>query len=160
MKNWIKRGHLFGHDWYFRIGRRVEVLGVNSLTWYGSSVLFWEFDGYSLAEVTSALLSVQKQFNLPKIHVLQASTKRSYHAVCMKAFGWPYALGIVATTEMVDPDYIRLAAQRQHFTLRLTDKGQGSPRVVKILESNYMETAHMSDLCSGVRYRAWVRDGG
>lgn len=154
----IKRGKLFGHDWYFRIGKRVQVLGINSQLSEGESVLFWEFDELPLDRVRDIMKGVQYEHLLPQIFLLQASTETSWHAVCLSAHPWLQALSIVAATEGVDPDYVRLAAHREHFTLRLTDKGNGAPVVREVLGSVMPETATLDDFIQGVRYGAWRRE--
>lgn len=156
----IRRGKLFGHDWYVRIGKRITVTGVNSLVGEDTSVLFWEFDGVPLTPVINALTDIQETWSLSKIYLLQSHPPESWHAVCMARFTWLKALGIVATTRYVDADYVRLAAHRGHFTLRLTDKGQGIPKLAQVLPSDAPESASVEDFVSGVRYGAWMREDG
>ena len=157
--NYIKRGKLLGHDWYLRIGKRVTVEGINSSLGDGYSVLFWEFDDISFDEVKSILLCERIDHRLPAIYIIQASTDRSWHAVCMSKTRWLAALSIVAGTSGIDPDYVRLAAYREHFTLRLTDKGHGKPKVYYVLESALPDDCSIGDFTSGVRYGAWTRPG-
>lgn len=154
---WMRRGTLLGHDWYIRIGKRVTVEGINSQLADGNSALFWEFDGVGFDDVRNALKVAQTTFGLPPIHILKASEGESYHAVCLVKYTWLDALGAVAMTPHVDPDYVRLAAQRGHFTLRLTDKGQGEPYVCDTLPSFIPPSANIDDFVQAVRYGAWQR---
>lgn len=155
--NIIKRGKVFGHDWYIRVGKRIKVDGVNSDLGNGESVLFWEFDGKALTEVRGALAHAQEIYELPDIYILQASINTSWHAVCLARLPWLQALGIVIDTDLVDADYIRLAAYREHFTLRLSDKGHGRPVCTYTLASEVEPGARLEDLRSGVQYGAWIR---
>lgn len=153
----IKRAKVLGHDIYLRIGKRTTVTGINSQVGDGESVLFWEFDRLPFETVREILEDIQWDNRLPNIYILQASTQESWHAVSMKRHCWLLALSIVAGTPGVDPDYVRLAAYREHFTLRLTDKGQGEPRLAHVLESPVPADACLGDFIQGVRYGAWQR---
>lgn len=157
--NKIFRAKIWNHDIYIRIGKRTQVLGINSDLGNGESALFWEFDNMDEETVLTILEEIQNGWDLPRIYLLQASTSRSWHAVCLSRYRWLLALAIVAQTPQVDPDYIRLAAYREHFTLRLSDKGHGKPFVKHILESPIEEDCAITDFQSGVRYGAWVREG-
>lgn len=157
--NKIFRSRLLGHDIYVRIGKRVDVLGVNSTLPFGRSVLFWEFDGITRGEVVEIMEGMVDMYDLPEVHVLQASTDRSWHAVCMASYPWLQALSIVAASPRIDPDYVRLAAHRERFTLRLTDKGQGAPRLRLVVPGVRTPDCEVGDLVSGVRYGAWTREG-
>lgn len=154
----IKRLSIFGHDLYFRIGKRVEIEGINSTLSDGDSVLFWEFDEMRVSDVRRHLRAVQGKYMLPTIRLYQASTNRSWHAVCLYRTKWLAALSIVAGTPGVDADYIRLAANRERFTLRMTDKGRGAPVLVDFLESYQPESATYKEFLSAVVYGAWVKE--
>ena len=156
--NKILRSKIFGHDWYLRVGRRVTVEGVNSTLSGGESVLFWEFDDKSYAHVAAALDLVKRRYHLPEITILKASVDTSWHAVCWTRLPWLKALSIVADTDGVDPDYIRLAAHREHFTLRMTDKGRGAPKREGVLPSRWLPTASPLDLQTAVSYGAWRKE--
>ena len=156
--NMIKRAHILGHDLYFRMGKRVEVEGINSTLSDGDSVLFWEFDEMPVRDVRRHLRAVQGKCHLPTIRLYQASTIHSWHAVCLYRIKWLSALSIVAGTPGVDPDYIRLAAHREHFTLRMTDKGRGQPTLVDYIPSFEPESATYEEFLSAVVYNAWVKE--
>lgn len=154
----IKRGTIGKYTWYFRLGKRVTVEGINSQVGNGESVLFWEFDNVPFMDVREELKGEQYALDLPPIYILRSSNNESWHAVCMERKPWLEALSIVAGTKYVDPDYVRLAAQREHFTLRLSDKGHGKPELKEVLGSPFLETASLADFVQGVRYGAWVRE--
>jgi len=156
--NIIKRGKILGHDWYFRLGKRVAVDGINSQLDSNDSVLFWEFDDTELSDVIFALRTAQLENSLPPVRILRASTNLSWHAVCMARRPWLKALAVVAATKGIDPEYVRLAAYRKHFTLRMSDKGQGAPRLAHVLESPVPDDVDVGDFIQGVRYMAWRRE--
>ena len=154
----IIRTKIFGHDLYARCGKRVQVDGVNSTLSNGESVLFWEFDDTPYEAVLAALSDIQESYLLPPITLLMASVNTSWHATCWARIPWLRALSIVAQTEGVDPNYVRLAAQREHFTLRMTDKGRGAPKHFGVIDSNWLPSATPNDLISAVTYGAWVKE--
>lgn len=157
MKKIIRLSAL-GHDLYFRIGKRVMVEGINSTLSDEDSVLFWEFDEMAVSDVRRHLRAVQGKYHLPTIRLYQASTNRSWHAVCLYRTRWMAALSIVCGTPGVDPDYVRIAAHRKHFTLRMSDKGRGRPVLVDFLESYEPESATYQEFLSAVVYGAWVKE--
>ena len=156
--NFIIRGKIFGHDLYARCGKRVDVDGINSTLSDGESVLFWEFDDTPYEAVLAALSDIQEEYLLSPITLLMASVNTSWHAVCWTRLPWMKALAIVAQTEGVAPNFVRLAAQREHFTLRMTDKGRGAPKHFGVLDSNWLPNATPNDLETAVTYGAWVKE--
>jgi len=48
-----------------------------------------------------------------------------------------------------------MCAMRNHWTLRRTSKGEGTPQYVETLESEIPETAKMEELGSWVKYEVW-----
>lgn len=152
----VVKFHTLGHDWLFRVGNLKLVAGINSNLKDGSHILMWEFDNASYYPVREALLYAQDQYQLPDIHILQASSNKSWHAMCFARCPWPLAISIVAGTPGIDLDWLRMCVNRENWTLRVTDKGQGEPKVFEVLAGALPE-ATPEDLTHAVLYHAWRR---
>jgi len=150
------RFHQVGHDWLFRIGKLRLVAGINSTLRDGNHVLFWEFDDQSYPEVRGHLEGVQHDFALPDIVIFKASTMLSWHAMCFARLSWRTAITVVAATEGIDLLWFKMSLQRDHWTLRVTDKGNGAPERYAVLEGAPPEATHQ-ELVSAVLYEAWQR---
>lgn len=150
----------------FRIGRFqvslmagmvTKVTGVNSNLKDGNHIIMWEFDETDRTEVCWALQAVQGLFSLPDIHVAESHTGGGFHAYCFQALSFIETLHIVSGTFLVDPNYITMCAMRQHWTLRLTDKGQGAPQPTLTLPGLFKKTAEPDDLIGIVEYHAYQK---
>lgn len=153
-------------NWKFRIGRLqaslmaglvTKVTGVNSNLIDGSHIIMWEFDETDKLAVLEALQIVQSDFRLPDINVAESHPGGGFHAYCFYALPFVRTLHIVSGTRLVDPHYITLCAMRQHWTLRLTDKGQGAPQYLETLPGYLEKTAKPEDLVGVVEYRAYQK---
>lgn len=153
-------------NWKFRIkrfqasvvvGLVTKVQGINSNLKDGSHIIMWEFDETDLGKVKAALFAVQVFHNLPKIHIAQSHPGGGYHAYCFKRMSFVESLHIVSGTELVDPNYITMCAMRRHWTLRLTDKGQGQPEYITYLVGLIDPTCDAGDLVGLVEYRAYQK---
>lgn len=150
----------------FRIGRLqvslmaglvTKVTGVNSNLKNGKHIIMWEFDETDKLAVLASLQAVQIFFQLPDINVAESHPGGGFHAYCFKALSFVETLHIVSGTALVDPHYITLCAMRQHWTLRLTDKGQGAPQYLETLQGPGQKTACPVDLEGIVQYRAYLK---
>lgn len=137
------------------IGKVTSVQGINSELKSGWHIIMWEFDETSWEKVRSALLIAQTNFGLPGIYTVRSHPGGGFHAYCLLSVPWIRSVHIVSGTALVDPGYISMAARRGHWTLRLTDKGQGAPEHWTTLPSWVAETADMLDLKSYVHYEAY-----
>ena len=131
-------------------------MGINSTLRDGSHIIMWEFDHPHASEVYNALLRVAKQYQLPAIHVARSHPGGGFHAYCFRRSAWVDSLHIVSGTMWVDPGYISMCAMRGHWTLRLTDKGQGTPEHVFTIAGYGEEQCSAEDLISLVKYEAWA----
>lgn len=147
----------------FRIGRYqisvmagpvTDVTGINSNLKNGGHIIMWEFDETDWASVLPALTAIQGIFELPNIHIARSHPNGGFHAYCFKRMPFIESLHIVSGTMHVDPSYITLCAMRQHWTLRLTDKGQGQPEYYHTINSGYPADCDFFDLVGIVEYRA------
>ena len=155
--NFLIKTQAFSHDILFRVGKLRKVLGANSTLENGKHILMWEFDHVEAHEVTAALLAVQMAYNLPNIHVLTSSEHQGFHAYCLAQETFPQSVAIVASTPLVDWDWVRMCVNRGHWTLRLTDKGNGAPETIMVLHSNEPDEVAPTQITSGVLYEAWER---
>lgn len=138
-----------------RVGRVGQVTGVNSTLKDGSHIIMWEFDDSDWSKVKRWLWASQAFHSLPTIYVSRSHPGGGFHAYCFKSVSWIESIAIVAKTQGVDPGYISMCCQRGHWTLRLTDKGQGAPEHFIDLASWHPETASKEDLLSIVQYESW-----
>lgn len=139
----------------FVVGTITPVSGVNSQLHDGKHVLMWDFDSTDLAEVRQWLMQVQARYGLPAIHVSQSSIGGGYHAYSLTRLEWLESIHIVSGTKGIDPRYVSMCAMRGHWTLRLSDKGNGVPTFVGTLPSGHQENVTPQELTSWVNYEVW-----
>lgn len=150
------RGRI-GHIRFSFVIRTVQnVQGITSSLGDGKHIIMWDFDKLPITAVVSYLAAAQNEFALPPIHIAQASTGDSFHAYCLCKASWLFSLHIVSGTKGIDPNYVSMAAWRQRWTLRLSDKGGGVPKWVCTLDSQWPEEATPADLKSWVDYEIWT----
>jgi hypothetical protein len=136
----------------FTMARVCDVVGVNSRLSDGNHILMWDFDGSDLRSVVKALKQQQRRYKLPKIYILNTGKPDGWHAYCFDRRPWGEAFGIVASTPRVDMSFLKYAAVRGHFTLRVTPKEGRKIKLACILPSPYPEKAYVRELKSWVRY--------
>lgn len=144
-------------DVQLRAGLGTKVTGVNSNLKDGRHIIMWEFDETDKLAVLAALQLAQTDFNLPDIHVAESHPGGGFHAYCFRSLTFVETLHIVSGTRLVDPHYITLCAMRQHWTLRLTSKGQGAPQYLETLSGTGAKTARPEDLVGIVEYRTYQK---
>lgn len=137
------------------VGTITQVQGINSTLKEDGHIVMWEFDETDLFLVRVWLRESQWRHHLPPIYVSQSHPGGGYHAYCMVRLPWLKTVEIVAGTEGVDSGYVSMCAMRGHWTLRLTDKGQGAPEWVETLDSPYAEAVSPRNLESWVNYEVW-----
>lgn len=137
-------------------GMVTDIIGVNSTLKDGNHIVMWEFDNCTHDEVHSWLFRVQGRYNLPNIYISESSRGGGYHAYCLHRTSWRRSLHIVSGTKGVDEGYISMCAMRKHWTLRLTDKGQGCPVWIETLPSHYLETATLAEVRQADGYQVWM----
>ena len=138
-------------------GRTTEIQGINSNLADGNHAIFWEFDGEEEAPVIAALRSVQARYRLPAIHLVRSHPDGGYHAYCFKRTPGGRTIHIVSGTNGIDPGYLSMCAIRQHWTLRVSDKGKGSPEFHSMLESKIPADCTEHDLATFVEYESWKK---
>lgn len=150
----------------FRIGRFqvslmaglvTKVTGINSNLKNGLHIVMWEFDETDKLAVLASLQATQIFHDLPNIYVAESHPGGGFHAYCFKALSFVETLHIVSGTALVDPHYITMCAMRQHWTLRLTNKGQGQPLYLETLVGPGQKTADQNDLIGIVEYHAYQK---
>jgi len=138
-------------------GRTTKIQGINSNLVDGNHAIFWEFDGEEEAPVIAALRSVQARYRLPAIHLVRSHPGGGFHAYCFKSTPWVKTVHIVSGTNGIDPGYLSMCAIRQHWTLRVSDKGKGSPEFHSMLESKIPADCTEYDLATFVEYESWIK---
>jgi len=76
-----------------------------------------------------------------------------YIAYCFRRSPWKVSVAIVACTDFVDANFFKYGVYRGRWTLRVSPKETGRPRLVKVLHSPMLETATISELKSWVKGR-------
>jgi len=133
---------------FARIGK---MIGVNSIVDDEFHILMWDFDEVPLEEVKAALKVVQTRYLLSTIHILRTKEPNNYIAYCFTALHWKTVVEIIAQTHGVDWQFFRFGVYRGHFTLRVTPKGERTPKLVARLEG--LTPAD----CSPEHLESWVR---
>jgi len=136
----------------FTAARIVKVGGFNSLLTDGNHILMWDFDNVDLRVVRQQLASIQMEYSLPKISILETRKHTNFIAYCFKRLPWRAVVAIVCQAPDVDFNFFKYSVYRERFTLRVTDKGYGLPHCVAVLESKIPEDATILDLASWVNY--------
>lgn len=139
------------------IGLVTKVQGVNSNLRNGQHMLMWEFDVTDFPKVRQWLWATQVFYGLPSIHIVRSHPGGGFHAYCWTSLNWIETINVVSGTYGVDPGYISMCAMRGHWTLRLTDKGQGAPDFLETLPGAYPDTSSPADLTSWVKYETWAK---
>lgn len=106
-------------------------------------MLLWDFDNTDLENILQDLRYLIARYALPNVYVLQTS-KSGYHAYCFSARPFKEVIHILSDTNSIDMHYLRLGMVRGYYTLRFSARQDGSPKLIKILESVY--PAEMSPL--------------
>lgn len=153
----IKRLYFRGYKIGFSIAKIERVVGVNSTLKDGNHLLMWDFDDTTLETVTQSLLKVQLKYELPRVYILETKEATNYIAYCFTRLPFLTVVSIIADTEGVDYQYFRFGVYREKFTLRVSAKGRGKPRLVRILPGAVANQAGIEDFATWVSYET-VRD--
>ena len=137
------------------IGTITQVQGINSTLKDGGHILMWEFDEPNFYQIQGALLQAKSDYSLPSIYIAQSHPGGGFHAYSMVRMPWLNTVSIVSGTKHVDPGYVSMCAMRGHWTLRLSDKGQGAPQHICRLESVIADDVGPHELASFVNYEVW-----
>lgn len=135
-------------------GPVTKVTGVNSTLKDGQHIVMWEFDETEELKVQAALWAVLCAHNLSDIHIARSHPDGGFHAYSFQRMSFVNSLHIVSGTAYVDPNYITLCAMRRHWTLRISDKGQGQPEYRMTLRGVIEPDCDFMDLAEIVEYRA------
>ena len=142
----------------FTFAQVTDVVGVNSTLPDGKHILMWDFDDMKLEDVIDELEFMKSLYALPKIYILNSGKPNHYIAYCFKRLEWRDAFGIVASTKGVDWNFIKYAAVRGHFTLRVSSKNGKKPKLVHIIDGVTSEDANVKELRSWVQYETLTRE--
>jgi hypothetical protein len=142
----------------FTFAQVTDVIGVNSILPDGNHILMWDFDDVPLRDVAYHLRFDQKEYCLPPIYILSTGQKNHYIAYCFKRVPWRIAYAIVAQTPGVDWNFLKYAAVRGHFTLRVSPKNGRKIKLEAVLKSTVPENVNVKELKSWVKYET-LADG-
>jgi len=134
------------------LARIVDVIGVNSSLADGNHILLWDFDGKTLNFVEESLKIVQLIYDLPTIYVLETKPRRNYIAYCFARVTLQKAAEIIASTKGICWNFFKWGVIRGRFTLRVTSKGTGKPKLALLISSPREAEATIEDLNSWVQY--------
>lgn len=138
-----------------------EVVGVNSLIAEDSHILLWDFDNTPYHEVYDSLQHVQARDSLPDIELFKSrSDAENYHAYCFKLLPWKIAVGIIATTPLVDWNFLKWGMVRGKMTLRIGPKGSSIPHQVAMIPGSVKADLGWQDLPSFVNYETLRKNHG
>lgn len=136
-------------------GLVTPVWGINSTLKDGKHITMWEFDEADYGPIRDALQDAQWKHSLPSIRVARSHLNGGYHAYCFTRLSFVESLHIVSGTAHVDAGFITMCATRRHWTLRLSDKGQGAPQSHDFLSSYVHDQSNQQELTSAVEYKAY-----
>jgi len=136
----------------FTLYEVTDITGVNSLLSDGNHILMWDFDDIPLSLIKIDLKSLQQEYKLPQIRILNTGKKNHYIAYCFKRCQWWNAKRIIAQSLFTCEDYFKWGVFRKRFTLRVSAKEGRKPKLVTTLYSNIPEDVNISELTS------WVKD--
>jgi hypothetical protein len=136
----------------FTLYEVTDITGVNSLLPDGNHILMWDFDDIPLSLIKIDLTSLQQEYQLPQIRILNTGKKNHYIAYCFKRCQWWNAKRIIAQSLFTCEDYFKWGVFRKRFTLRVTPKETRKPKLAAILYSKIPEDVNISELTS------WVKD--
>jgi hypothetical protein len=142
----------------FTFAQVTDVIGVNSILPDGNHILMWDFDDADIEDITRELAKVQYENKLPRIYILTTGKPNHYIAYCFKKCSWRTAFAIISSTPGVDWNYIKYAAVRGHFTLRVSPKNGRKPQLARLITSFIPEDANITELRSWVKYET-LADG-
>jgi len=142
----------------FSLAKIAKIMGVNSKLNNGRHILMWDFDKLPLESVENSLRKIQKRYLLSDIHILETNREEeNFIAYCFEQTDWPTAVVIVAGTDGIDWQFVRLSIYRGWFTLRVGAKKSGVPHIVKRLEGFCLPDCTPEDLDSWVEYETLDR---
>ena len=143
---------IFNWRFTFSCAPITKVVGVNSILLNGNHILMWDFDETTLNKVVTALLTVQRTYDLPTIYILETKPSTNYIAYCFKEVPWRKTIEIITYTEGVDYNFIKYGIFRNKFTLRVTPKCGRKPKLVYKLYSDKPEEVSIRNLKDWVQY--------
>lgn len=115
----------------------------------------WDFDDIKEVDVENALRTIQKQFSLPRIWLINTGLGGYWHAYCFKACSWPDTLKILASTQFLDQVYFKIGVIRGYFTLRYSPKDKRTFKPARVLRSRRKEDVNPFELSNTVKY--WTK---
>lgn len=142
----------------FSMAPTTKVVGVDSNLIDGNHVLMWDFDTGSYNQILLGLDYIQDRYNLSNIYIAQTGKKTGYHAFCFKKVSWRKCIEILASTPLLDYNYLKYGIYRKHFTLRISKKHARKITYKDTMRSPVIEDCKPSDLKSWVRYET-LQDG-
>lgn len=153
---------LFGLRFRFDISvkRIVEVTGINSniADSQDDHILLWDFDNSDMLDIALSLRKIQRDWGLPKIHIVQSSPQH-YHALCFTRIPKPFVLQILSSTPNICDTFFKLGVMRGYWTLRITPKQQGHPfKTIAVLSSEVPEDLMLAAKLQTVTYTTAVNN--
>jgi len=162
------------------IAPMADVIGVNSGLEDDNHILMWDFDDTDLDAVVTALLKVQRIYELPAIHILETKNNKNFMAYCFQRTPWRKGLAvyeddganrvsgfgrlprivveILAFTDGLDENYFKYGVYRRRFTLRVTPKSGREPKLIWTLVSDIPADCEIADLMRWTQYETLADD--
>ena len=148
----IKRFYIGSYKLGFSFSKIERVVGVNSTLKDGNHILMWDLDNTTFEKVRDTLLAVQLRHKLPRMYILETKEGTNFIAYCFTRLPFLKAASIIADTEGIDYQFFRFGVYREKFTLRVSGKGRGRPRLVHILPGVTPLESGIEDLATWVSY--------
>jgi len=82
----------------------------------------WDFDDVEYPHLINDLTAVQLMHQLPTIWIIRSSKTDKFHAYCFCRATFSEAAQVIASSELVDRQFLGLGIMRGYWTLRITKK--------------------------------------
>jgi len=136
----------------FTLAPVIDVVGVNSILPDGKHIPMWDFDDIPLDRVIYQLCGLQEAGELSNIYILQTGLKDHYIAYCFTSLDWRHCKMAVCAAYDVDENFFKYGVYRDHFTLRVSAKEHGKPKLVAIIRGAVPSNCSVRILQSWVKY--------
>ncbi len=123
---------------FFMISRTQTTTGITSKIGPNQHIVLWDLDHCNIQEASTALIDVQKKYNLSDIYIF-GDRDNGFGAICFKVVPFITMLRILIDTNYIDEGFISYTAKRNKATLRMWHKENRPMMKVK----NILHTYHL-----------------